>query len=346
MVLFSDQKGSDSCDVSFDNYFSRKRIGGKTKASDTFEFDADASTYFLGIEKTTNTNGTRILADYGYDDDYDEIPVDRSRDVKFVTFNKYSTKGSKLGTGLDVDRIFDDGLNVPVRPPRRKKLDDFARTSSDDTITTSFMNNCHGREMLDSDDDESLLSFDYVVEASLDNGVSTTWRNKFANNCNRSSSTITCTSEDSDSFTYSLSYKSDSTGVGVAEWHVKDADDREGLQRGRRCLLEDSDGSGSRLSLSVDEIRINFNSSEYRSVSESNMTESSCQYHSFSSYNSSMYSSSRSSNDNSELIRSDLHIPKSAALFSSVERWILDIYFSAFAADEQEDAECEDKVSR
>ncbi|XP_065206308.1 rho GTPase-activating protein 12-like isoform X3 [Planococcus citri] len=357
------KKGSSFRDVSFDNgYFNRKLTIDETnsansKYSRTFDFDADTSSYFLGIEKTTNTNRSGVL------DDYDEIQptIDTRRDVKFVTFNKYLSKTSKSGgtRSSNVDDIFDDGVSVPVRPPRRKRpsygedvrsLNDGDDEGDDGTITTSFMNNCHGREIemddeddgndgsgSDDTDDESLLSFDYVVEASLDNGVSTTWRNKF-DNCNRSSSTITCTSEDSDSFTCSLSFKSDSTDV--AEWHVKHA---EGLRQfgaagAGRNLLEDSDGS--RFSLSVEEIRINLNSSEYRSVSESNMTESSCQYHSFSSDYSSVYTSS---NENSDAVRSDLDIPKSAALFNSVERWILDIYFSAFAADEQEDDEFEDK---
>lgn len=237
------------------------------------------NSYFLGIE--TNSSGS-ILQNCS--DDY----VCVREEVKFVTFNKNK---------CTIDGIFDDGVNVPVRPPRRKKC---------------IRRDCENDEMgprniqLDETDDER-LSYDYTVEVD---GVSTTsWKKLSIDSSDNS---------ESDSFT---NCSSDEYQTSDNRWN--------GLQ------ISDSE-YGSRISLTVD--RMEINSLSYRSIN----TESGfSQFHSFSSENSLL-----SSDENVDDIAGLHRLSKSATLLSNVERWLLDIYFSAYDVEVDEDICCEEKVQR
>lgn len=236
--------------------------------SDFFESSLNRA-YFLEIDDAKSNS----IAESIYADDY---VCPRRQDVKFVTFNK--NKENRV-----IDGIFDDGVTVPVRPPRRKKC---LRRNVAGLPSGAFFR----------DDDRSSSSYDYVPDTASMDGVSTTSWSKLS------------LSSESDSFT-NCSCDRDFT----------------------------SSDDGSHLSLTIDRVPSNTHGTlSYRSIN----TESGySQFHSFSSEYSLLSSDIENVDDVAGLHR----LSKSATMLSDVETWLLDLYFSAFHAEDEE-LSCEQKV--
>lgn len=276
--------------------------------------DGGNRTKLVGVESTRQTEVEGDDKENPYflgfvADDDDEYMQQRKQNLR-ASFCSDDDYDDVLRCRRDVKFVTFNKSNNHSNPRRRSGIDGIF----DDGITVPVRPARRRKSTRSWSDDRSF----YEPEPD---GVSTKSWSKYTCSeytSNSTLSTVMLSSQESDSFTDSFDSKIRSSTGDEYESHM---------------------------SLSMDELRSATELTSYRSISDpsecaSNGESSYGQFHSLSSE----YSWITSEDENVDDIAGLCRLSKSSTLLSSVERWILDIYFDAFDGRDVERIECEDKV--